>query len=527
MTDQVPEIIYLEPDEEIPSVIARLEETGARKIILVIPKEAILVHSVINLKLLQREAKKLKKEIVVVTTDEVGQNLARKAGFVVFASVNEAREKEDEAVQKSVKKTVFKKTIDIAPPQKTKPSHKSVEAKKLKVAKQPRKGQKRKLSFSRWQKIVLGIGSLLACLAVGGVFYLYLPRATVVLYLKGESQDREFSLTLAQDPRGEEVKAEVLSEEIEKKERGIATGQKEVGAKAKGTITIYNYWDSTPQVLVAQTRFQSVSTGKIFRIQTQITVPGTTISQGQIVPGTIEVEVVADEVGAEYNIAPDKFIIPGLPVAKQAKIYGESKAPMSGGYKKKVKVVAEDDCSALLSKLKQEAQKEFLRKTKRVKGKDLVKRDDFVFAQAQEETCSPGVGAEASVFEARIKMRYSFFAFRKKDLLAKLTQEAEKDLSPAKELSNSSFSKLEFSEKEADFDRHKLRLKVKTNLVLLPRLNLEALKSNLLNRSPTEAENYLVSFEEIERVEIKLFPSFWRKIPPRPAQIKVEIKTET
>src|SRR6185369_16142505 len=46
----------------------------------VFPKRALVLQSIVNLRLFQREAQKLGKRIVVVTQDEAGKNLAEKAG---------------------------------------------------------------------------------------------------------------------------------------------------------------------------------------------------------------------------------------------------------------------------------------------------------------------------------------------------------------------------------------------------------------------------------------------------------------
>ena len=59
----IDEILYLEPDEEITSVIEKIKDLKGSSISLVIPKNATLIASVINLRLLEREAKKLKKKV--------------------------------------------------------------------------------------------------------------------------------------------------------------------------------------------------------------------------------------------------------------------------------------------------------------------------------------------------------------------------------------------------------------------------------------------------------------------------------
>lgn len=72
---------YIEPDEEIISVIGRLRKSGSEKNFFVFPKRALVLQSIINLRLFQREAQKLGKKIVIVTQDDAGRMLAEKAGL--------------------------------------------------------------------------------------------------------------------------------------------------------------------------------------------------------------------------------------------------------------------------------------------------------------------------------------------------------------------------------------------------------------------------------------------------------------
>ncbi len=75
--------IYLEADEQVAFIIDRLRESEAREITLVIPKKAVFFQSIVNLKLLKEQAEKLRKNIAVVTTDEIGKSMAVKAGLAV------------------------------------------------------------------------------------------------------------------------------------------------------------------------------------------------------------------------------------------------------------------------------------------------------------------------------------------------------------------------------------------------------------------------------------------------------------
>jgi len=80
---------YIDVDEEISSVIDRLRKSVATENFFVVPKRALFVQSIINLKLLKREADNLGKHIILVTQDEYGINMAQKAGLEVKTSSEE------------------------------------------------------------------------------------------------------------------------------------------------------------------------------------------------------------------------------------------------------------------------------------------------------------------------------------------------------------------------------------------------------------------------------------------------------
>ncbi len=113
------------------------------------------------------------------------------------------------------------------------------------------------------------------------------------------------------------------------------SGTKQVNSKATGQITIYNT-ELRAQRLVTDTRFATPS-GLIFRIGKAVTVPGGSIST----PGSIEVEVTADQSGDSYNIGPTSFTVPGLDgTALATKITARSATPMIGGASGTVPTVA-------------------------------------------------------------------------------------------------------------------------------------------------------------------------------------------
>ena len=84
------EFIYLEVDEEITSIIDRMHHNKANRFGLVVPRGATVLQSVVNLKLIKKEAEKLDKTIAIITLDKIGRNLAAQIGLPVYDDVKQA-----------------------------------------------------------------------------------------------------------------------------------------------------------------------------------------------------------------------------------------------------------------------------------------------------------------------------------------------------------------------------------------------------------------------------------------------------
>ena len=84
------EIIYLEADEEITSVIDRLRKAKHNCLALVVPRGGTLAQSIVNLKLLKKSASEMGKEISLVANDRISRNLASQIGLTVYSKAGEA-----------------------------------------------------------------------------------------------------------------------------------------------------------------------------------------------------------------------------------------------------------------------------------------------------------------------------------------------------------------------------------------------------------------------------------------------------
>lgn len=143
---------------------------------------------------------------------------------------------------------------------------------------------------------------------------------------------------------------------------------KEVNRKAEGELTIYNNYSASSQVLIKNTRFQTED-GKIFRIGESVTVPG---KVGDT-PGSIKVKVSADTYGAEYNIGPSDFTIPGFKgTDRYLGFYAKSSDSMTGGISGIVQIVAENDIISARQSLQLSIGADLQEKAQNFKHEDYI-----------------------------------------------------------------------------------------------------------------------------------------------------------
>ncbi len=93
--------IYLDSDDEITTVIDKLDRASVAEINLVIPRGAVVLRSIINLQLLKKAVLRQNKRVTIITKDENGQILAQKADLPVKNSVRGELLKLQEVVPKS------------------------------------------------------------------------------------------------------------------------------------------------------------------------------------------------------------------------------------------------------------------------------------------------------------------------------------------------------------------------------------------------------------------------------------------
>ncbi len=382
-------------------------------------------------------------------------------------------------------------------------------------------------SSLKWSKL-FSVFIIVAVVMAGLVGYLVLPNAEISLTPKTEAVNFDLSVMGVKGiSQIDETLNEIPLQEVEvtktKSKEFNTTGEEDINQKARGMITIYNEYSSEDQTLLARTRFES-SDGKIFRIPQSITVPGAKIVDSKIVPSSLEVEVIADQPGDEYNIGPDDFTIPGFKGSpKFAGFYGKTTDSMSGGYVGKAKVVLSEDLenaeTTLIDELKQEVRQSLegqIPEDLRI-VEDGLKEDVFDVSSGVNE------GDQAEKFTMEVKVTMRALLFKEDDLKnlvdLNLISKVSDDKVPIGET-----QKISWQTPVIDWEKGEASFSLSVEESVASDINIQSLKENLAGQDEVEVRRYLASQTEIEKARISFWPFWVNKIPKQESKIKINIE---
>src|SRR4051794_40738177 len=86
------ETIYIDVEDEITAIIDKVEASKSKIVVLMLPKRATTLQSVVNMRLMKRAADTAKKNLVLVTSESALLPLAGAAGLHVAKDLKSAPE---------------------------------------------------------------------------------------------------------------------------------------------------------------------------------------------------------------------------------------------------------------------------------------------------------------------------------------------------------------------------------------------------------------------------------------------------
>lgn len=564
--------IYLDLDEEITSVIDRIRHITDREIILVIPQRALILQSLVNLKLLKNQADILGRKVIIVTADELGRHLASRAGLEVREKVGnqailttaietpprevkkETRKKEEKTdfapSGESLDRFAAVSVVDIvrrARSSRLYPLKKKIKegrrrssfrsklwparrARKERYPRVRRRGRRVSVKLSSFSaKVGLGFIALSSILILL-IVLLILPKATINIFVKTEPLSQNVNIVVrTEGQEGEGLTGAIVGEllVLEKQESRIfkTSGKRTISEKARGEVTLYNEL-GVSQLLVATTRLMSEE-NILFRTQEQVVVPPATVSpNGEIVPGTIKVKVIADTPGLQGNIGPSEFYIVAFSESKRQKIYGKSSEPFSGGASQEINVVSEEDLTTSKDTIKENLISMAKEEIKADLGAELELPEAAMQGEIVETKSSKAVGEEADNFEMTVKVQLKALVFSPQKVKELALNTVLGILKPDQYIIDFSEKGITYNLESVDLANKKALLNVHIEKEVAWKIDTEAIKKQISGKREEEVLKYLNSLEKVERAEVALWPFWVKKVPTLDKKIEINIKKE-
>lgn len=312
-------------------------------------------------------------------------------------------------------------------------------------------------------------------LAVVFAIIFFIPKVNLILTLETKPFVHNLEVVIAAEKEASASAKSIPGSFIETQEvgtkKGVSTGSKLVGQRAKGSVTIYG-----------------VSNAKTFPSGTVVADPAglkftldrdASVASGDAVtPSTVTVPVTAGDIGDKFNLSSGtKFTLSGQP---SSQYLAKNDNSFTGGSSHQATVVTKADqdrlLAALTTELNEKARTNLMEKVP--DGATLLPK--AITGQTVKKTFSREVDSEADTFSVDLTISFKGVVFAKSDMVNLFKSSFPGDIPDSYQIEEE--PSLSVASTKLDKSNNPV-LDVQINGKLLPKTDTEALKSKLAGKS--------------------------------------------
>jgi cytoskeletal protein RodZ len=559
------DVIYVDVDDEITSIIDKIENADHKVVALVLPKRAASLQSIVNMKLLKRSADTAGKNPVLITSEAALLPLAGAAGLHVAKNLQSKPEVPEAPVG-----AVAAQAADVPAeelPETDEPldednlpgkidyehsigalaaAHEvenpetialddEDEADKpaAKVAKTPKDKKNKVPNFDRF-RMLLGLGILaFVGLIVFIILALFvLPKATITIQTSSEPLSANFNLaasaaTTALDSKTGAIPAKLESSDQTGSQSVTATGSQNNGDKAAGTVTMTAKECApnlgTPDDVSAGIGISSNGLNFITQAKTSFTF-GSAAGSCVNYSATSSTPIKAVAAGSKYNLASGST----FSVRSDVSASGSS----TGGTDNVVTILSQSDVDGATQKL-----------TTGTTGSDFTKALEKKLSDAGEYvlgntlkagdpviTASPAVGQPASTSNVTIKINYTVLTIKKTDLSQAIQDKLSSQIDKTKQKLNGNFLNDASVTVQSQASPTTAALTINEDTTAVPIINIASVKKQAEGKKVGDIKAAIGNWAGVKSVDVKLSPFWVSKVPKKDGKVKViiqEVKTSS
>jgi len=546
--------IYVDVEDEITAIIDKMAAAPQKIVALVLPKRATVLQSIVNMRLLKRAADQQKKSLVLITSEtglmplaaSVGVHVAKTLSSKPAIPVADALPDEqpetisDEPAldpETSVGELAGAAAIPAvaAAAMRAKDDEETVElgdeeeasAAVAAEGKEAKPKLNKKLKVPDFDKFRLGtmlaVAALVLLIIAWYVGFNVLPKSNITIMTETSTADAALDITAQAGAKvsPEKLIAPLVTKQTKSTQTGTfqATGTKDVGTKATGTMTVTNCIDDGQSHTVpAGTPFTNGSYS--FVSNSDLVLGKALYSAGkcQNLNNSGSVDVTAAKPGDTYNLSARSYS------SNINGITGTGSA-MSGGTSKILKIVSDDDIStatkAMLAKPNDAAKADLTAQF--VKAQALPASESFNAAAGTVITSVKSGDEATGDVNISVEVTYSLVGIAKADLVTIIKPVIDKQIDLGKQkfatdLAAATTLKLVNRISDNEAVMHSL-----THVIVGAKIDPNTLKAQIAGMKTGDAEAYIKNLPGVKDATVKASPFYIHKVPKKASRVTVVI----
>lgn len=352
------------------------------------------------------------------------------------------------------------------------------------------------------------------------VSYFLFVKATITILVDPKISEQNisvlFSTTKDTDPDLSIIKGEFVTTSEEGSVSTAATGKKDIGTPAKGTVTIFN--SLTENISLPQGAVLKSPQGLEFTLDfdTSIKAVASHSADETVAPEKTTANITAKQLGKESNLpSGTKFNVGSF---DSSDIIAKNDNPFSGGTKKEVTVVSKNDSIRLETDIIKQLENNAKEDLQAQIGQNKILLTTFINKSLSSKSLNVKVGDEANQVTLTGTVEYRGLSYNKSDLIEFSKVLLSKDIPVDQEIDSNNIKTSVLEMKNKNSDEIQASLNIKT--LLLPKIDKDKLAKELKGKSFKITESTLYKLPQITNVNIKLIPNLFFLPKNLPSQNK-------
>lgn len=546
------DVIYLDLDDDITTIVDKVETAKEKVAALVLPKRFATLQSIVNMRLLKRSADSAAKNVVLITSEAALMPLAGASGIHVAKNLQSKPEIPPSPVDLPQEKPAVPEDPDAEIDEKASKLdyHRSIgelatgrgsevtETIPLDDAEDEGEDEEtpkktphdRKLRVPNFEKFRL----LLAAAVLGVVLLIVFiilaifvwPKATITLQTEATPLTASFDMTTSDSAKAlDEAKniipAILKTSDFTSNQQTQATGQQNNGQKAAGSVNMTAQECApnigTPANVPAGTGISA--NGLYYITQTAAAFSYSSASGSCVNYSAGSISIVAQTGGSKFNVSGATFAVPN-----RADVSASGSA--SGGTDNLVTVLSQGDVNGAVAKVSDQDKSNFSNSFQ----KQLDTQGFYIIPSTLKAAdpvinASPAVGQPASTANISIKITYSVLVVSKSDLQKVVTDQLNKQIDRSKQkigtdnvLQNVSINI------QSQSSPTNATLTISESTTAVPIIDTASLKKQVGGQKVGDIKSLLSAYPGVKNVDVKLSPFWVSKSPKSPSKIIIVLQ---